>query len=425
MKHFRLLLLFVLFVSLSASQNVCGSGFAIYTDGSTHLGQGNSVIAHTEDASTIFFNPALIVTLDSTQIEAGTTFLIPSNDFDSDFNSSSSSTKDNVFYPSTFFITHKYNDKISFGLGMFSPFGLSTEWPDTWEGRYIATKSELKTYTINPVVAFRVMPNVAVAAGIDMLFADAELNKMVNLSALSVPDINQRLKGDDNGLGFNLGLLVDINDDISFGASYRSGITIDISGDISHDLPAGIPASISQLLPDTSATTSVELPAQAYAGIVYKGIKPLTVEMGGKWEGWSSFNELRIESDLPILGFNEFVYPKDWKDVFSFNAGAEYQVNKNIGLLVGYIYDRDPIPDSTFEPSIPGNDAHIYTAGVKWQSNKLKVGVSYAYQNVKGRDKDNLIDDNPFDGVGNPTTSANGHYKSDVHMIGLDISYMF
>ena len=425
MKHFRLMLFCVFFVCISASENVYGSGFAIFTDGSTPLGHGNSVIAHTEDASTIFFNPALIVTLDSTQIEAGTIFLIPSNDFDSGFNSSSSSTKDNVFFPSTFFITHKYNDKISFGLGMFSPFGLATEWPDAWEGRYIATKSELITYTINPVVAFRVMPNVAVAAGIDMLFADAELNKMLNLSALSAPDINQRLEGDDNGAGFNLGLLVDINDDITFGASYRSGITIDISGNISHDLPVGIPDLISQLLPDTSAKTSIELPAQAYAGIVYKGINSLTVEIGGKWEEWSAFNELRIESDLPVLGFNEFVYPKDWDDVFSFNAGAEYQANKNIGLLIGYIYDHDPIPDSTFEPSIPGNDAHLYTAGIKWQSNNLKVGVSYAYQDVNGRDKDNLIDDNPFDGMGNPATSANGHYESDAHMIGLDISYIF
>jgi long-chain fatty acid transport protein len=404
---------------------VHGSGFAIFTHGSTPLGQGNSVIAHTEDASTVFFNPALVVTLDGTRIQAGTTLLIPSYEFDSDFSGNSSSAEDEVFYPSTFFITHKYNDNVSLGLGVFSPFGLSTEWPDTWEGRYIATKSELITYTVNPVVAFRVTPRVAVAAGIDMLFADAELNKMINLSALGVPDINQRLEGDDSGLGFNLGLLVDINDDISFGASYRSSITVDISGDISHDLPAGIPGMIAQMLPDTSAQTSVELPAQAYAGIVYKGIERLTVEIGGKWEEWSSFDELAIESSMPVLGFNQFVYPRKWDNVFSFNAGGEYRVNENIGLLLGYIFDHDPIPDSTFEPAIPGNDAHLYTAGIKWQSDTFKVGVSYAYQDVKERDKENSIDDNPFDGVLNPATSANGRYSSDAHMIGLGISYIF
>lgn len=425
MHHNRLLLFFVLLFTVVVAENVSGSGFALYTHGSTPLGQGNSVIAHADDASTIFFNPALLVGLDSTQIQAGTTVLMPSYDFDSGLNGSTSSTDDDVFYPSTLFISHEYSDKVNFGLGVFSPFGLATEWPDTWDGRYIATKSKLITYTVNPVIAFSIMPNVAVAAGIDILFADAELNKMLNLSNLFLPDIHQKLEGDDSGLGFNLGLLVDINDDISFGASYRNSITIDIRGNLSHDLPVGIPVEISQMLPDTSASTSIELPAQAFVGIVYKGIEDLTVEIGGKWEEWSSFNELTIETDMPVLGFKEFIYPKDWDDVFSFNAGGEYRINENIGLLFGYIFDHDPIPDSTFEPSIPVNDAHLYTAGVKWHRDTLKVSISYAYQDVKGRVKDNLIDDNPFDGELNPVTSSNGHYEGDIHMIGFGISYMY
>ena len=30
-------------------------------------------------------------------------------------------------------------DKISVGFGVFNPFGLGNQWPDDWEGRYIAT----------------------------------------------------------------------------------------------------------------------------------------------------------------------------------------------------------------------------------------------------------------------------------------------
>ena len=43
-----------------AFQNAYGSGFAIYTQGASALGQADAVIAHTDDPSAIFFNPALI-----------------------------------------------------------------------------------------------------------------------------------------------------------------------------------------------------------------------------------------------------------------------------------------------------------------------------------------------------------------------------
>lgn len=70
-----------------------------------------------------------------------------------------------MFYPSTVYVTHKFNEKISAGLGIFTPFGLATTWDDDWEGRYIGTKSEMKTFNINPVVSYQLLPNVALAAG--------------------------------------------------------------------------------------------------------------------------------------------------------------------------------------------------------------------------------------------------------------------
>src|SRR4030042_3607620 len=61
-----------------------GSGFAIYTQGASSLGQGAATIAHTDDPSAIFFNPALINKLEGTQIQLGTTVIFPSRKFESD-----------------------------------------------------------------------------------------------------------------------------------------------------------------------------------------------------------------------------------------------------------------------------------------------------------------------------------------------------
>ena len=73
-----------LFLVLCALQNAYGSGFAIYTQGASALGQADSVIAHTDSPSAVFFNPALINKLEGTHIESGTTLISPSREFKSD-----------------------------------------------------------------------------------------------------------------------------------------------------------------------------------------------------------------------------------------------------------------------------------------------------------------------------------------------------
>jgi long-chain fatty acid transport protein len=410
---------------LLVAEAVYGAGFSVNTHGATPLGQGNAVIAHTNDPSSVFFNPALINDLPGTQVQVGTTLLIPNNKFESFFSGKSSEAANHVFFPSTFYVTHKLSEEFSVGLGFFSNFGLATKWSDDWEGRYISTKSELTTYSLNPVVSYRIMPNLSLAAGVSFLYLDAELNKMLNLSALGIPDVKQTLKGDDFPIGFNAGLLIDITKDISIGGAYRSRIKTTINGNITHSFPVPLPDAVTSTFPNTAARTTLSLPAMANFGIAYKGLSPLTIEVGGRWEGWSSYDELRINTDKPIAGLQEITYPKKWKDIYSLNIGARYQVSEAAAIMAGYIYEGNPIPDETLDPIVPSNRSQVYCLGTDIRFSKFLLGISYAFQKVKDRSKSNAIDDNPFDGITNPATTANGTYRTDLHMIGVSVTYQF
>ncbi len=422
MKTVRLVVMAVFFVSLAVC-TVYGAGFSVNTQGATPLGQGNAVIAHTNDPSSVFFNPALINSLPGTQIEVGTSLLIPGNEFESSFSGRSFETERDVFFPSTFYATRKVSQKFSAGFGFFSNFGLATNWPDNWEGRYIATKSELTTYTLNPVVSYRLTPNISVAAGVPFVFLSAKLNKMLNLDPL--PDVRQTLKGDAFSAGFNTGILIDITRDISVGLAYRSGIRMRINGNITHAFPAGIPAAVTSLFPDTGAHTTLKLPAMANIGIAYRGLPRTTIELGGRWEGWSSYDQLGIITDRPIAGFQEITYPKKWKDIYSLNMGARYQANDAVAVMAGYIYEGTPVPDATFDPVVPSGTSHVYCIGTDIRFSRFLLGISYAYQKVNGRTKNNAIDDNPSDGIVNPAASANGVYRTDLHMVGISVTYRF
>ncbi len=57
---FILLVFACIIFFVSSGHKAYGAGFTVNTQGATSLGQANSVIAHTDDPSSVFFNPALI-----------------------------------------------------------------------------------------------------------------------------------------------------------------------------------------------------------------------------------------------------------------------------------------------------------------------------------------------------------------------------
>lgn len=405
--------------------NAIGSGFALFTQGTSALGEGNAVTAHNDRPNAVFYNPALINALDGTRIEAGTTLVAHTVKFRSNVTGNTEGTDSGAEFPSTLYITHKFNESLSAGLGFFSPFGLSTKWGKKWEGRYIATDSSLKTYTVNPVISFKVSPDLAIAIGGEYLYLDAELGKNLPLSMFGLSDAGQTFKGDGDGFGFNIAFGFDFSRDISFGASYRSRIRVKADGDIEHDLPAGTPQAIAALLPDTTGSSTIDLPQQLTFGIAYKGFDRLIFEVGGRWEEWRAFKELRVDLDEPVAGQTVSVSERDWKNTMGVNLGGTYKATDSLDLKAGYAYHDDPIPDRTFEPSIPDNNAHVFTAGLAYKYKRLMFDLAYAYQKWEERTKNNQVDSSSTDGVFIPETSANGKYNTTAHLIGFALTYAF
>ncbi|MDD2580899.1 MAG: outer membrane protein transport protein, partial [Desulfuromonadaceae bacterium] len=254
-----------------------GSGFGVFTQGASALGQADAVVAHNDGPSAIFFNPALLNRLPGTQVEIGTTLLFPARDFRSSADGTTASTEDTLYYPSTFYVSHTFNDKISAGLGVFSPFGLGTEWSDSWDGRYIATKSKIETFDINPVASYQLTPDLSLAAGLNVILLDATLEKKINLSPFGLADANQKFKGDGTGVGYNLAIAYNAGHGISLGASYRSEVEVDVKGDVSFALPSQLLAGA---LPNSGGKTTITLPRQLLAGVAYRANDRLTVEAG-------------------------------------------------------------------------------------------------------------------------------------------------
>lgn len=414
LKRFFHILTLVTCVVLSTIQPAFASGFGIFTQGADALGQANAVTAHADGPSAVFFNPALLTDLEGTQVEIGSTAVLPSRDFTS-ISGETWDNADTAYFPSTFYLTHQFDDRFSAGLAIYNPFGLGTIWDSDWEGRFIATKSRITTFNINPTLAYRVSPRISIGAGLDILLLDAKLKNKIDLSTYGpFGEIGQEFAGDGEGVGFNVGLLVKLTDALSFGAGYRSEIKVDIDGRARFDIPETA-APLAFLFPNTGGQSSITLPQQVTAGLAYQISPAWMVEAGLRWEGWSSFQQLKISLDEPVGGETSSLTPRNWHDTWAYSVGTKYHINKRLAVMAGYLYGQNPIPDSTFEPAIPDSDTHLFTAGAELAVENIKLALAYGFQMQEDREKTT----NLYGSI------ANGEYENYLHLVGISLTYVF
>ena len=419
------------------------SGFGVFTQGASGLGQANAVVAHATGPSSLYFNPALMNDVIGRQVEVGTTGVYADRKIKLD-SGGSENGDDSWNLPSTFYYTHQINNNVTAGLGVFFPFGLSTEWDDDYSGRYLGTSGEVFTTNINPAVSFRVNDKLSLAVGLDLLYLDATLKSKINQTAAYVltdlqfsggvggalppltgplNDISQKFDGDGWGAGYNLGVLYKATDRVSVGATYRSHVDVNVDGDASFN---GVNPLLASAFPKTGGDADIRLPAQATAGVAFKVLDNLVVEAGVRWEDWESTDDLTIDFDAPVFGQNASVTPRDWNATWAYNIGGQYRLNETVAINAGYLYGQNAVPSSTVEPLIPDADAHLFTLGTDLTFGPWAISGAFGYEHHEDRKKDNTLGD-PLGSLiaGQPVGTANGTYETDIYLLAISLGYNF
>lgn len=407
-----------------------GSGFAVAENGTKAVAMGGAFVAQADDPSAVYFNPAGIVQLDGFQFATGISYIAPAATFESAGTSAlrvpsgtaADQETDGIFVPYAY-ATYKYNDKMSFGVGSFSNYGLASEWPENYELRYVTggTFAEIVTISINPVVAYKVSDKISLAVGPVMQYGEVTLeNKLptfaINPAFAGAPDGHLKLEGDDFSWGFNLAALFWLTDNVKLGLSYRSEVEHELSGD----------TNVSALpLPFLNQTVGVDadltLPAVTYAGIAWIN-GPLTLEFDIQYTEWSSFEKLDAAFNQPVLalgGVTSVNRAFNWDDAVALRFGLEYRLSEMVALRCGLIYDESPIPDETLSPLIPSGDRWLYTIGLGYKSGKMTLDFAYNYLDDEGRNFQNPnAEVDPF--------GATGDFNDvSAHILMVGFSYAF
>lgn len=152
-----------------ASTQLFASGFALNEQSISGMGTGfagRSSIA--DDASTVFGNPAGMSRLKRQQVTGGFAAIDASTDIN-DASGTQSGTNKGDMVPLTGvpmgYYVKPIDDQWAFGLGVYAPFGLITDYENGFQGRSFGSKSEVKVVTFQPTVSYAFNDKVSIGFG--------------------------------------------------------------------------------------------------------------------------------------------------------------------------------------------------------------------------------------------------------------------
>ncbi len=344
------------------------------------MARGMAVVATADNPSAIYFNPAGITQLQGHNLRGGLygVYLTPS------FQSSAGRFHDEEplhAIPQLFYAYGMETLPLSFGVGVYSPFGLGTRYPQDTGFRTLGTQGKITTDTINPVVAWRVLTNLSIAAGLRVDYAEADLRQGLVWPSQSLDEF--RFKGSGWGVGYNLGVLWKPIEQVSLGATFRGPTTINLGGHTEYRNDAAFPpgvGAVSAVGPQTViANGDFPFPLSVVCGLSYRPTPKWNLEFDAQYTDWSALGTLTINQ---AAGNAALGLPKNipmafnWEGSWYYELGATRYLGKGWSVSGGYIFNENSVPDAHYSPLVGDLDRHFFSVGTGFKGKRFDFDVA-------------------------------------------------
>ena len=199
---------------------------------------------------------------------------------------------------------------------------------------------------------------------------------------------------------YNLGVLWEPTEDFSFGMVYQSSAKMRLKGKYHIDnakapqelikglmssptgqilaailgFPSVVPASESGLV-----SMDFEYPAHFQAGVKYKVLPDLQVNLDVGWTDYKAWDKFKFEFDRQIsalkiakllsanIGDASLALPLEFTSPWNFGIGMEYSATDRLKLRAGYEPRTSAIPDNKRNTMVPINNAQLFGLGVGYR----------------------------------------------------------
>jgi long-chain fatty acid transport protein len=410
---------YTLAVALFASPAAAGAqAFGLNEIGTCATARGfATTAAPCEDASTIYWNPGASQKTRGFSLYGGLAAISLQGDFTRDSTFTRYEADVPTEYVPHLFLNYRTAGRASYGIGLYVPYGLTSQWRDDFPGRFSAKRASLQTIYVQPNFSYQINDRWSVGGGPVIGHSKVELIQAIDLSqqrtpagptfgALGIPKYTEfgraRLEGSATAFGFNLGLQGQLTPDWQVGARFLSQVSFDYddadatftqtptglmlpAGNVL-GAPAGAPLDAllsSQFttgaLVAQKVTTQIRHPAQIQAGFAYTGLQNTTLSAEYSYVGWKSFNQLPVDFQGTAP---DKVLQEDYNNTSGIRLGAEHRLVNGIALRGGFMAAAAAAPDETVTPLLPEQDRQLLTLGAGlplWGTYALDLGYAHIF----------------------------------------------
>ena len=220
-------------VALLALPSLAGAqAFALNEIGSCALARGFAATASPcDDASSIYWNPAAMPSRRGLSFYGGATAISLSGDFIQDTTGRTYTAEVPTAVVPHLFLNYRGAGRMAYGLGVYVPYGLTSQWGDDFPGRFAAKKASLQSIYVQPNLSYQISDNWSVGGGPVFGHSTVELIQALDASS-AIPILPKRtefgrvrLKGSANAVGVDLGVHGKLSPEWEMGARFLTQLT--------------------------------------------------------------------------------------------------------------------------------------------------------------------------------------------------------
>ncbi len=397
--------------SLLFTTDISAVGFRLPNQDPEGIARGNAFAATADNPSAIYYNPAGITQLEGQQVRVGIYTISTGVEYTSPTGQHFSPDSTPQPVPQIYYVNTLKDYPFSFGLGVYSPFGLAIDWGKDTPFRTLAEQGQLLYMTVNPVVAWKVSDSFSIAVGPEISYSQAEFKQ-----GIFVPGDQFKFKGDDVGYSFNAGLRWQPIEQLAFGVNYRYLTTMTYDG-YAQTTPNSVPPPLPAVFAPAyfgraDATASIRFPQSVAVGVSYRPTPKWNFEVNADWTDWDNLNAITLTGPaIPPIALN---YRSSW--MYEFGATRKFEGGWFASL--GYIWSESSSPDAGFQPLIPDSDLHLGSIGFGRHGKRWDWALGYHFGYNPGR----TVSGSPTSVAGQ---NADGKYEILNHAVNLAATFKF
>jgi long-chain fatty acid transport protein len=387
--HTRQLILFTVALNGLIPSVSFAAGYYLPNQDAFATSRGNAFVATADSAAAVFYNPAGMTQLKSPQVQAGAYSIVLGNT--ATVQGEKTEAKNEFQVVPNLYYVQPFNDRLSFGFSLNSPYGLGTDWGRENNMSPVVTETRLLYASATSAVAYKVTDEFSIGASFSINYADLTLEQGLKDpgSGASIPGSFFRFNGDDIGFAGAVGARWQPSEKHAFGLNYQTGSSFDLIGKTKSNY----------LADDYSAQMNFMTPDRAAVGYSYRPTPGWNIEANIEWLNWDTLNTLNVQTST-VPGTDTVPVTFDWESSFIYEVGASYTTDKGYIFAIGYDYNESSQPDKNFTPGVCDADLQWLNLGFGRRCGDYQWMMTYQF----GYSNRNV------DGATDPL--ANGRYES-------------